>query len=117
MSHEFYWKMLAYSNLQLRWGDMMKKLYLLIFIASMAFLLAGCHPKEIEIEKEEEDTTICVGDEWPCVGLECDEEDSFVIILGEEKIARKGLEMVRKRAEQGGVPKEDRRVTLEKDTV
>ena len=49
--------------------------------------------------------------------LECDEEDSFVLVLGEEKIARKGLEMVRKRAGQGGVPKEVRRVTLEKDTV
>ena len=49
--------------------------------------------------------------------LECDEEDSFVLVLGEEKIARKGLEMVRKRARQGGVPKEVRRVTLEKDTV
>ena len=43
--------------------------------------------------------------------LECDKEDSFVLILGKEKIARKGLEMVRKRTEQGGVPKEVRRVT------
>ena len=43
--------------------------------------------------------------------LECNEEDSFILVLGEKKIARKGLEMVRKRTEQGGVPKEVRRVT------
>jgi len=48
--------------------------------------------------------------------LECDEEDSFVLVLGEEKIARKGLEMVRKRAEQEGVPKEVRKVTPEGHT-
>ena len=43
--------------------------------------------------------------------LKCKEEDSFVLILGEESIARKGLLLVKKRAEQGGVPKEVRKVT------
>ncbi|OIR16583.1 MAG: glutamyl-tRNA(Gln) amidotransferase subunit E [Marine Group III euryarchaeote CG-Bathy1] len=42
--------------------------------------------------------------------LKCDDKDSFVLVLGKEKIARKSLEMVRNRAEQGGVPKEVRKV-------
>ena len=42
--------------------------------------------------------------------LNCGDKDSFVLVLGKEKIARKGLEMVRNRAEQGGVPKEVRKV-------
>ncbi|SVC47084.1 uncharacterized protein METZ01_LOCUS299938, partial [marine metagenome] len=48
--------------------------------------------------------------------LGCNEEDSFILVLGEKKIARKGLEMVRKRTEQEGVPKEVRRVTPEGNT-
>ena len=42
--------------------------------------------------------------------LKCDEEDSFILVLGKEKMAMKGLDLVRKRAEQGGVPKEVRKV-------
>ena len=42
--------------------------------------------------------------------LKCDEEDSFILVLGKEKMAMKGLDLVRKRAEQGGVPKDVRKV-------
>ena len=39
---------------------MIKKLYLLIIFASMAFLLAGCPPKETKIEDQEKEETISV---------------------------------------------------------
>ena len=42
--------------------------------------------------------------------LKCNDEDSFVLVLGAEEIARKSLELVRSRAEQGGVPQEVRKV-------
>ena len=53
----------------------MKKLYLLIFFASMAFLLAGCPPKETPAPDTPPPDPACVGDECPCEGMECDDPD------------------------------------------
>ena len=46
----------------------MKKLYLLIFFASMAFLLAGCPPKETPAPDPPPDPP-CVGADCPCEGM------------------------------------------------
>ena len=54
---------------------MMKKLYLLIFFASMAFLLAGCPPKETPAPDPPPLEPACEGEECPCEGMECDEEE------------------------------------------
>ena len=54
---------------------MMKKLYLLIFFASMAFLLAGCPPKETPAPDTPPPEPPCQGEECPCEGMECDEEE------------------------------------------
>ena len=54
---------------------MMKKLYLLIFFASMAFLLAGCPPKETPAPDPPPPDPACEGEECPCEGMECDEEE------------------------------------------
>ena len=53
----------------------MKKLYLLIFFASMAFLLAGCPPKETPAPDPPPPEPPCEGEECPCEGMECDEEE------------------------------------------
>ena len=53
----------------------MKKLYLLIFFASMAFLLAGCPPKETPAPDTPPPDPACVGEDCPCEGMECDEPD------------------------------------------
>ena len=42
--------------------------------------------------------------------LKCSNEDSFVLVLGKKEMAEKGLELVRSRAEQRGVPREVRKV-------
>ena len=54
---------------------MMKKLYLLIFFASMAFLLAGCPPKETPAPDPTPPEPACEGEECPGEGMECDEEE------------------------------------------
>ena len=54
---------------------MMKKLYLLIFFASMAFLLAGCPPKETPAPDTPPPDPPCVGEECPCEGMECDDPE------------------------------------------
>ena len=53
----------------------MKKLYLLIFFASMAFLLAGCPPKETPAPDPPPPEPPCEGAECPCEGMECDDAD------------------------------------------
>ena len=53
----------------------MKKLYLLIFFASMAFLLAGCPPKETPAPDSLPPEPPCEGAECPCEGMECDEPE------------------------------------------
>ena len=77
---------------------MMKKLYLLIFFASMAFLLAGCPPKETPAPDPPPPDPACVGDECPCEGMECDEEEE------EEKEQVK--EVVDQQEEEPEKPKE-----------
>ena len=54
---------------------MMKKLYLLIFFASMAFLLAGCPPKETPAPDPPPPDPPCEGEECPCEGMECDKPE------------------------------------------
>ena len=67
----------------------MKKLYLLIFFASMAFLLAGCPPKETPAPDSAPPEPPCVGDECPCEGMECDEpEDENKPILNDTSLKR-----------------------------
>ncbi len=77
---------------------MMKKLYLLIFFASMAFLLAGCPPKETPAPETSPPEPPCEGEECPCEGMECDEEEE------EEKEQVK--EVVDQQEEEPEKPKE-----------
>ena len=77
---------------------MMKKLYLLIFFASMAFLLAGCPPKETPAPDLPPPDPACEGEECPCEGMECDEEEE------EEKEQVK--EVVDQQEEEPEKPKE-----------
>ena len=72
---------------------MMKKLYLLIFFASMAFLLAGCPPKETPAPDPTPPEPACEGDECPCEGMECVEEE-------EEKEKVDGLAFVERNEAQ-----------------
>ena len=77
----------------------MKKLYLLIFFASMAFLLAGCPPKETPAPDPTPPEPACEGEECPCEGMECDEEE-------EEEEKEQVKEVVDQQEEEPEKPKE-----------
>ena len=81
----------------------MKKLYLLIFFASVAFLLGcGPDPKQKHTTTKQDDT-LCVGDDCPCEGMECDEEEE------EEKEKEQVKDVVDKKEEEPEKPKDPKR--------